>query len=88
MNKQKLPHRLLAPLPVTAFAEEGILSNIPSFTLNSSRVAFGGYGWYVVGNETGGVNPLLGNITLLSIDNFGHGAFRKNGDTPVEDWTQ
>ncbi len=69
----------LTSLPVYAAEME---SGTASLTVNSSKVAFAGYEWWVIGNETSGVYPQANHITLLSANtNFGTTAFRSDSNT-------
>ncbi len=53
------------------------LRNPVDLTVNSSKIAFAGHEWWVIGDGTVGVEPRPGHITLLGADDdFGNSAFR------------
>ncbi|HIR93997.1 MAG TPA: hypothetical protein IAB98_11330 [Candidatus Egerieimonas intestinavium] len=54
-------------MPAAVFAEENSTA-IPTLTVNSSTIAFGGRTWWVIGDSTTGVYPLenSNSITLLA----------------------
>ena len=64
----------LAPATVSA---AGVQSGPASLTVNSSKVAFAGHEWWVIGDASSGVYPQAGHITLLSANaDFGSTEFR------------
>lgn len=62
----------------TVCATERIQANLPKINLNSTVVAFGGYQWYVVGYNGGGLNSSNGTMTLLPVKNIGKSVFGSN----------
>ena len=75
-------------MPTTAFAAD-IQADTPTFTVNTSTVAFAGHEWWVIGNGTNGVNPVNGTLTLLAKnDEFGDSAFRTGSSSSFDNSTQ
>ena len=78
----------LCVAPGAAFAA-GIQAGQADLTVNTSKVAFAGHEWWVVGDATSGVYPQAGHTTLLAANNdFGSSAFRSgNGATAADGYT-
>lgn len=62
---------ILTVTSTTVFAQDGtaqVQSGLPALTVNTSKVAFAGREWWVIGNGTEGVYPQTDHITLLAAD--------------------
>lgn len=71
-----------------AISSVGIQIGLASLIVNSSRVAFVGYEWWVIGDATSGVYPQSGHVTLFSAnDDFGESAFRDGNFSEVDGYT-
>ncbi|MDO4288133.1 MAG: hypothetical protein Q4C55_02990 [Eubacterium sp.] len=80
---------VVSMLPATAFAA-GLESGHASLTINKSKVAFAGHNWWVIGDDTNGVYPQEGHITLL-LANMGNDfqcRFRNTSDKQTEGYTK
>ena len=67
---------VISLLPTTVFAVR-IQEDTPNITVNTTKVAFAGQTWWVIGDGESGVYPQTDHITLLA-------ATRVNGSSAVE----
>lgn len=78
---------LLCLVPTVAFAD-GVQDGQGTITVNTTKVAFAGYEWWVIGDGTTGVYPQEGHITLLyNGKSTGLIKFRDASDTQKSGYT-
>lgn len=78
-----LAFSLALALPAPAHAtgpEVSIASGAPAqvFSANTTKLAFGGYEWWVIGDSIDGVNPGDGTVTLLIANTGDEASFKKD----------
>lgn len=79
---------LIGLMPTVVFAAE-MEDGVANLTVNSSKVAFAGHEWWVIGDGTSGVYPQENHITLLAANNrFGTIAFRTGNYSSFDNSTQ